>query len=438
MRYPILLKVVRACVLAMSFSLTTKVLSQDFNPEADKYQKLADSLGEAKQYKAAARSYHAEGEARRMLAYKRQPAVNATYFYAMAQMPDSAMVSLEKAVRLYGFDNRNWIESEPGLAEVRKYQAYSELIGYLSEKQNAQHDPDRAAVITSDIALFWKVYDRYKKDSSNAQKLFLTEYFEKGTPDLQEYYRIKTPNIGGIKGFVHNLEIMPEYYASIRANTEKVSTLEDSLRVIFRNLKHWYEPATFPNVAFVIGGWSSGGTVTGYGSIMGVDMQAARKGTPTHELNLWQKKNMLPFNELKHVVAHELVHVQQNNMAADTILLRYAIVEGMADFIGELISGRTANQRLHTWAVGNERKVWEEFKKEMYLDRYSNWIANSSQETADRPADLGYWVGYQICKAYFDQATDKKKALHDMLNIKDYRAFLKQSKLDEKISGGKK
>lgn len=150
---------------------------------------------------------------------------------------------------------------------------------------------------------------------------------------------------------------MPEYYASIRLNTERVGQLEDTIRVIFRNLKNWYEPATFPNVAFVIGGWSSGGTVTDYGSIMGVDMQAAHELTPTHELNLWQQRNMLSFDNLKHI---------------------------------------------------------------------------------DRPSDLGYWVGYQICKAFFDQATDKKKAVYDMLNIRNYQAFLTESKVDEILSQRRK
>ncbi|SDE42752.1 hypothetical protein SAMN04487996_10517 [Dyadobacter soli] len=45
-------------------------------------------------------------------------------------------------------------------------------------------------------------------------------------------------------------------------------------------------------------------------------------------------------------------------MNSDTTLLSHPIKEGMADFIGELISGKTANQRLHIWAVGNEQKVW--------------------------------------------------------------------------------
>jgi hypothetical protein len=305
----------------------------------------------------------------------------------------------------------------------------------MSDQESTQHDPGQAKFLTSDINLFWKAYDIYKKDSANAERIFLTEYFEKGSPDLQEYFRIKTPNIGGLKGFVRNIKTMPRFYESIRANTEEIVHLEDSMRVIYRNLKNWYEPSIFPNTTFVIGAWSSGGTVTNYGSILGSDMYAAATSTPISELNLWQQKNLNQFAGLKNVVAHELVHVQQSQMAGDTTLLCHAIQEGMADFIGELISGKTANERLHVWAVGHERQVWEEFKKEMFLDRYSNWIANSNQETAERPSDLGYWVGYQICKAYFDQAADKKQAIHVMLNIQDYRAFLTKSKVDERLMG---
>jgi hypothetical protein len=410
------------------------VNAQEFNKEADQYQKLADSLGELKQYRAAARNYMAEAKQRRMTAYRRQPTVNASYYYAMAKMPDSALVCLEKAVKEYGFSNRDWLEAEPGLSAVRKLPGYLKLGKYMSVRENLQTDPDRALLITSDIDLFWKVYDQYKKDSSNAGQLFLSEYFEKGSVNLQEYYRIKTPNIGGLKGFVRNLSTMPAFYASIRANTQRTSMMKDTIRQIFRNLKTWYQPGVFPNATFVIGGWSSGGTVTDYGSIMGVDMQSADAKTPTGELNLWQQKNLIYFKDMKYVVAHELVHVQQSSMAGDTTLLCHAIKEGMADFIGELISGKTANQRLHIWAVGKEQKIWEEFKKEMFLDRYSNWIANSSQETAEHPADLGYWVGYQICKAYFDQASDKKKAVSEMLNIVDYKAFLAKSMVEEKLS----
>jgi tetratricopeptide (TPR) repeat protein len=427
-------KAIPLCLVIL-LSLCSDTFSQHYGAEANRYQKLGDSLEKAKQYKLAARHFQAEGKLRKMIAYKKQAAVNAGYSYAMAEMPDSALICFEDAVIQFGLTNSNWLDTEPSLAQVRKLERFGKLRKRMSDQESTQHDPGQAKFLTSDINLFWKAYDIYKKDSANAERIFLTEYFEKGSPDLQEYFRIKTPNIGGLKGFVRNIKTMPRFYESIRANTEEIVHLEDSMRVIYRNLKNWYEPSIFPNTTFVIGAWSSGGTVTNYGSILGSDMYAAATSTPISELNLWQQKNLNQFAGLKNVVAHELVHVQQSQMAGDTTLLCHAIQEGMADFIGELISGKTANERLHVWAVGHERQVWEEFKKEMFLDRYSNWIANSNQETAERPSDLGYWVGYQICKAYFDQAADKKQAIHVMLNIQDYRAFLTKSKVDERLMG---
>lgn len=83
--------------------------------------------------------------------------------------------------------------------------------------------------------------------------------------------------------------------------------------------------------------------------------------------------------------------------------MRTYILEGMADFLGELISGKTANEQLHIFAKGKEKIIWKNFKKEMYLNRSDKWIANSEQETADKPADLGYWAGFQICKAYYSE-----------------------------------
>ena len=69
----------------------------------------------------------------------------------------------------------------------------------------------------------------------------------------------------------------------------------------------------------------------------------------------------------------------------------------------------------------------------MNLKRAFNWIANGSQETPEHPADLGYWIGYQICKSYYDEMPDKKQAVYDMLHITDYKDFLAKSKYAEKI-----
>ena len=56
----------------------------------------------------------------------------------------------------------------------------------------------------------------------------------------------------------------------------------------------------------------------------------------------------------------------------------------------------------------------------------SNWLYQG-QEAKGRPADLGYYIGYKICESYYRAAKDKKQAVKDILEIKDFNQFLKDS-----------
>jgi hypothetical protein len=225
-----------------------------------------------------------------------------------------------------------------------------------------------------------------------------------------------------------------KYYATIRANTLKAGQLKSTYQKSFVNLKRIYPEAIFPPVYFVIGKLNSAGTVSSEGLILGIDQACMSPGADTTELSNWEKANISTFKNLPYTVAHELIHFQQDGMASDTTLLKAAIQEGMADFIGELISGKSANENLIFYGKGKEKEIWANFKKEMFLDRSSNWIANGGTGKTDKPSDLGYWVGYQICKSYYEKSKNKKKAIYEMLHIKDYRNFLEQSKIDEKFN----
>jgi uncharacterized protein YjaZ len=44
-----------------------------------------------------------------------------------------------------------------------------------------------------------------------------------------------------------------------------------------------------------------------------------------------------------------------------------------------------------------------------------------------KPADLGYWVGYRIVKSYYQHATDKRRALREILEMTDPKAFVANS-----------
>jgi uncharacterized protein YjaZ len=120
-------------------------------------------------------------------------------------------------------------------------------------------------------------------------------------------------------------------------------------------------------------------------------------------------------------------------MRYDTSLLSRSINEGMCDFIGELIGGKNINSRLQDFAKGRRLMLWNDFKKDMLRSPTNKWLYGG-KETPDWPSDLSYYMGYEITKAYYENAIDKKQAIYDILHIKDYTDFLTKSRYEEKVT----
>jgi len=161
-----------------------------------------------------------------------------------------------------------------------------------------------------------------------------------------------------------------------------------------------------------------------FGLIIGAEMHAKQANSDLSNFNNWEQKVVRNFSNLPLITMHELVHIQQNNNYQN--LLGHAIFEGAADFISSLICGTHINQHVHDWANGHENEVWADFTKEMYGENSSNWIGNADR-AKDKPADLGYYVGFKICESYYEKQVDKKKAVKDILTIKDWEEFYTQS-----------
>jgi hypothetical protein len=295
-------------------------------------------------------------------------------------------------------------------------------------RSKPNHDPDAAELVVSDIDLFWKAYDSAKPE--NRAEVLRIEYLEKGSPGLKEFTRVR---IGSGENLAKTIETHPKYYAALREPSGKVADYKEAIRASFRKLKELYEPAVFPDVYFVIGRMNSGGTLTNTGLLIGVDMHGMSKATAVEELGAWHKANLKPIEGIPYIVAHELIHYQQKYPKNDASLLGKAIMEGSADFVGELISGGQINGHLHTYGNPRERELWAEFKREMDGKDHSNWLFQGDR-AKDRPADLGYYVGYKICESYCKHAADKKAAVRAILEIKDFKDFLKASQYESKFA----
>ena len=288
-------------------------------------------------------------------------------------------------------------------------------------------DPEKVKFVTSDIGNFWRAYDLAAKETDKAKRIaiFQTEYLDKGSPGLKDFLRLR---IKSAETLVSTIDKLPKYYASIRPQTLQVQRMEKRMRAAFRKFKSIYPDAVFPDVYFLIGVTSSGGTTGPSGLLIGTEMYGKTAKTPSDELSSWLRVVISSVDNVPAIVAHESCHYNQHyNTAQDQRhLLGKSLQEGACDTIGELISGRNINDHLKIYGKTHDAEIWREFEADMYKPDVSKWVYNALT-AKDRPADLGYYVGYLITRAYYDNAKDKRQAVHDILNIQDARAFYEAS-----------
>jgi len=62
----------------------------------------------------------------------------------------------------------------------------------------------------------------------------------------------------------------------------------------------------------------------------------------------------------------------------------------------------------------------------MHGTNTSHWLYEGKTVNG-RPADMAYFEGYRITQAYYEKATDKKKAIREILTVQDADKFLNDS-----------
>jgi hypothetical protein len=265
-----------------------------------------------------------------------------------------------------------------------------------------------------------------KASLKDAAELFQREYIEPGTAGLHDFLESRIQNGRYLAG---TIAARPRYYEAIRESTlavDKTPAIKEAIRASFHRLKEVYPDAVFPDVYFVIGRMNSAGTVSSSGLLIGVEMNARSESTPVDELTDWERAVTGQIANLPNIVAHELIHIQQPDGAAQSTLLEKALNEGGADFMGEMISGGIINRSQRTYGDAHEQALWAEFRKDMLGADLSGWLFQGDR-AKDRPADLGYYIGYKICEAFYRRATDKREAVRRILRITDPEGFLRES-----------
>lgn len=396
-------------------------------------EKRADSLYNEGDYIHAINHYLTVAHQTDFSAKKSYLYYNIGCCFSLQGKYDSAFYYLKKAIE-NGYDDKSHMLVDKDLVKMHNLSGWKPLINRVKSTKSLNADPVKVHFHTEDIHHFWAAYDRAIHDTADFKPIFKQMYFDVASQGLKEYLGARGSSI---EDFLATIRSKPKYYSAIRKNTFQADKLKPSYTAIFKQLKALYTPAVFPDIYFLMGAFSTGGTATHAGLLINMDQTAKDATIPLDELSPKNKSGLDEIANLPLAVAHELIHYQQDNMNMnDTTVLGRSIIEGMADFLAELTGPRPDSLPHYKWANGNEKKVWKKFKEEMYTGNFRWWILTSENATENNPAMQGYWVGYQICKAYYQKAPDKQKAIYDMLHTQDYKRFLAQSGWSEKMQSG--
>jgi len=279
-------------------------------------------------------------------------------------------------------------------------------------------------IISTDIENFYTAFHQMDENSQDIEALFSKNYFARGTKGLRDFYRYK---IKDRKQFVATVEQGKGFYASIEEDLMQVDLFRDTIVNNFKKFKQVYPKAQFGDIYFVVGRLNSNGTISKNGLIIGVELLSK---TPENSTN-WNKdlqKWVLDFDHIPVTVFHEMIHFNQKGMRRENNLLSYALREGAAEFLAELFMGSTDGD--YAAFQGRAASIWKDFEKEMHKDVYASWHRENEPL---RPRNALYWAGYLICKSFYEEAADKRKAIDEILNIKSGTDFYERSKIADKI-----
>lgn len=286
----------------------------------------------------------------------------------------------------------------------------------LSCSLNAQIE-----VSISDISNFYTAFDSLEKVTDKAQKADIIQkmYLDKGSWAVKfaiEQYQYKASD------WVDYIEKNRETLVKNRQSLLSVWEQKPEIDAKIAYFKQIYAAFRDAKVGFFIGVGHFGGRVETRDVLIGSEVIVNEKKD-------WAIR----------LVAHEFVHTQQK--LGNYPVLATCVMEGTADFVSELVNQKELTENYPQDYIGfgnkNEAAVWDTFKLHINCNikgKYFNFVYGTTgvKINGKHMTDLGYFMGYKIAKAYYNNATDKKQALTEIISL-DYadnekvRAFVLKS-----------
>jgi len=272
-------------------------------------------------------------------------------------------------------------------------------------------------VFKTDYQSFWIMRDSVQATTDSAKQVDAVNrlYIARASEGLKAFMRNK--DNAGVR-WLKEIKAAPAFWDSLKMKSALVDEAVVKLEAAIGRFQTMYPQLQPAQTYFLVGFRQQGGTIRGNMSLIGVEVVLSDPA--------------LNSKQLVRMGIHEYVHTQQKRPDFQKInVLTSSIREGACDFVAELVTGTKPAGPYMAYGAKHEQECWQAFQKEMYTNNNDNWVSTGNNPALPAP-DRGYFVGYQICKAYYIKAVDKNAALRDIITL-DYaeaaavEGFLKQS-----------
>jgi len=223
---------------------------------------------------------------------------------------------------------------------------------------------------------------------------------------------------------------------------------EDTLRSYYSRLQELFPDNTGPILPtyFVVAVLNGSGSWALTGNYVTIGAFSAKPGKSLSDIKPGVDITEIIDLEIDPAVVlqaavHEMVHYYQmiyqgqpgylamyRDEARDTNMAR-AVREGVADFIADLaiagdLSELVSVQARAEYFYENEAIIWALFEPvaEDLNNDDNGWFYGVHPEKPEMPFQIGYSLGREMARAYYDQAEDKTEAIRFLLSANDAAA----------------
>jgi len=312
------------------------------------------------------------------------------------------------------------------------------LLTFSCENQKKKNQPYE--FVTKDIDNFYSMFSQLKTASSviDTLKILNKSYLDKASIGLKNYIEYeKNNNKRNIEQeYLKTIRSFPKYFQSQKPLISDIKNHLNEYDKYFQKIKEVYPQAEFQPTYFSIGFFNTQGQMV-YPKTIFIGLEASIKNGSTDysefpENYSWLVDDSTTYKDLGYLVVHENLHTLQKINPNENSILDQAIIEGAAVFLTEYICGKESligiagvDKGMIDYAEKNDQIIWKEFSTDVHNSKkFSKWFWSSDTKY---PYSMGYYMGYMICKSFYENQEDKRKAIKELIEITDPNFIFEKS-----------